>query len=1039
MDLNLHLTVEDQEVSVGDFDILARATSPTSWQLGLKANRVSTSSHVNLQNAGLNGSSFITIAENEFKVALMGFTIETLTQTVGLQGQWAFNTPIPSDNRLEIKLDGNLEGLKALTPSIDLGELSGKLTLDGEITGELANPQYAWTLSVQELNSRKLTIGDLRASGSGDLDALKISNLQMSGEMGSVDGEATIRFDGNQIETQLQTERFQVGDLLALLDVPRVIDGPFTGETSATGELSPLALNIGLDGYFEKLGINDGYSLEIVELTNLATNISATVIGKTIDIRKARLSQPNLDIEAFGEIFLKSPVELDLTSNIKRINLLPLSPIVGLSFDGNGQAALSVDGPADDITVSGSAHLKDFALEGLKFGTFRSAVLFKENQIELPNLTLLRGEGVARGKVIVDIMQPAVDANLDFEEVQINPLLDDLKLAPELLPYVKGRATGNVTLSGPIAELGLTVSASGRDVSFDPLFLPQAHIEAVRVTGPNSPMIFGILAGEQEENVINVEVSSTGNLAIDLKLEDYPFANLIIPSLKNRLGQIDLSADLDGPIDGLNGTVSLTTSECRIDTVDLGDGRGELLFNDGEFKGSLAFPANAIEATASGQVGDKIPVSTTILFEDLEPLRWVDPTTDIGLKTTGSVFIQGDLTDLPALTADANLTAAALNWQGINGTLERAAVISYASEKFRVAELDMNLDGLLVSAMGEVPLEGSQSLQLRVLGNAGGLRPLFGSVESLSGDIDGFIDISGEIAEPQFSGSLTMRDISGKEPTLGLRFTDGVGRMTLIDRDLLIDSATLKTGDGTVSVLGKITFLPEFKPQLQLTLNQAKLKPYPSSEAVVSGELQVSQPRGILVSGALEVNRATYGENVDLSRLFVRQPNMSFGTNIEEEPWDLRVQLSAPQGIFVSNNMVEAELRADLTVRGNTKRMGLIGSVVPLNGTVSYGGNEFEVESGSFDFTDEYAIRPNYATKLRADACGMDLQVNLSGEAERFIVEASGEDETGIVDARDALLCAQFGIGVRNPTSPRTSRALDSKTLCLAQSMHSGE
>ena len=39
--------------------------------------------------------------------------------------------------------------------------------------------------------------------------------------------------------------------------------------------------------------------------------------------------------------------------------------------------------------------------------------------------------------------------------------------------------------------------------------------------------------------------------------------------------------------------------------------------------------------------------------------------------------------------------------------------------------------------------------------------------------------------------------------------------------------------------------------------------------------------------------------------------------------------------------MVEAELRADLTVRGNTKRMGLIGSVVPLNGTVSYGGNEF--------------------------------------------------------------------------------------------------
>ena len=163
----------------------------------------------------------------------------------------------------------------------------------------------------------------------------------------------------------------------------------------------------------------------------------------------------------------------------------------------------------------------------------------------------------------------------------------------------------------------------------------------------------------------------------------------------------------------------------------------------------------------------------------------------------------------------------------------------------------------------------------------------------------------------------------------------------------------------------------------------------------------------ILVSGALEVNRATYGENVDLSRLFVRQPNMSFGTNIEEEPWDLRVQPQCCPGHFVSNNMVEAELRADLTVRGNTKRMGLIGSVVPLNGTVSYGGNEFEVESGSFDFTDEYAIRPNYATK--PSRCLWHGPPSESERRSRALHRrGQREDETGIVDARDALLCAQF-------------------------------
>ena len=85
LDLNLDLELGEQELSIGDFDVLARATSPTSWQLGLKANKVSTNGHINLQNTSLHGSSFLTLADDEFKVALMGFTIESLTHKIGLK------------------------------------------------------------------------------------------------------------------------------------------------------------------------------------------------------------------------------------------------------------------------------------------------------------------------------------------------------------------------------------------------------------------------------------------------------------------------------------------------------------------------------------------------------------------------------------------------------------------------------------------------------------------------------------------------------------------------------------------------------------------------------------------------------------------------------------------------------------------------------------------------------------------------------------------------------------------------------------------
>ena len=1015
LDLEIFLNLPNHDIHIRDFDILARATSPTSWQLGLKANNLTTTGDLIVTDASFGGSSFLTVEPTELKVALSGFKIQTLANELDIQGQWNFTDTITSDNRLQLKLSGTLESLQQMVPTLDANGWQGTLNLDAELAGQMTSPHYAWTLDIQDLVVPKLPLGALQVSGAGDLEKLNLTAMSLKGETGNLEGDALIDFSPLTLSTTLQAQQLQIGSILDILDVPKAVNGPYSGQLVVAGALDPLELEIDLRGLFENLNINDGNRLEIITVRQLTSDISATLTTQELNIHRARLAQANLEVETFGDIRFDNSVTLNLTSNIKRLNLEPLSPVVGLTFTGNGQAALSVDGPSDDFTVSGSTHLKGFGIEGLNFGTLRSAVLYQKDNLELPNLTLLRGDGVARGKVIVDVLAPALEAQLSFEDIEVNPLLDDLQLAPELLPYVRGSATGNITLNGPIAELGLTLSAQGRDLVFDPLYLPTAHVEAVRATGPATPIIFGIVSGNEDQNTINVEVASSGKLEIDLELQDYPFADVIVPALPNRSGTLDLSIDLDGPIDGLTGTARLNTDAWQIDNVDLGKGGGELKFDAGDFQGSFEFPSESIQVVTTGQVGERIPVSTTIEFKELTPLAWVDPETDIRLQTTGSVFIQGDLTNLPGITADANLSSAALNWNGINGTLERAAVISYAGEKFRVAELDMNLDGLLVSAMGEIPVQGSQSLQLRVLGNAGGLSPLFGSIDGLTGEVDGFVDVSGEVAEPQFSGALTLSNLRGREPTLGLNFTEGMGRVTLIDRDLLIDSATMKTGDGNVSILGKVTFLPEFKPQLQLTLNQTRLKPYPSSEAIVSGELQVSQPDGILVSGALEVNRATYGENVDLSRLFIRQPNMTFGTNIEEAPWDLRVQLSAADGIFVSNNMVEAELRADLTVRGNTKRMGLIGSVVPLNGTVSYGGNEFEVESGSFDFTDEYAIRPNYATKLRADACGMDLQVNLSGESERFIVEASGEDETGVVDARDALLCAQFGIRSAEP------------------------
>ena len=958
----------------------------------------------------MHGSSFITITEDDLKVSLMGFEFATLSQEVKLQGHWTFKgNPVPK-NRLQVKISGELGGLGPSLPTDALDSWRGTYAVDGEVAGTLTNPKVSWVFDSKDFAAQDIPIGDLLVSGAADLETVNIANLTLSGPSGTVQGTVDYEFASKSVEAELNSDGLKLENIFKLVDSPPVVRGAYTGTITGNGTIAPLELNADLQGSFYNLDINDGNDFPIVQLPVLASQIRTQITDRRITIERATLDQKNLSIQTFGDITLRPEVMLNLTSNISNISLKPLSPIVGLEFGGAGQAAVSVDGPPEDITVSGSARLKKFELEGLRFGSVRSALLYKDRKIELPNLTLQRDSGTARGKVIVDIDTPGLDAELNFEDIALNPLLADLDLAPELLPYVQGDVSGDVTLQGPLSELGIALDATGKNLLFDPLEIQSGKIVAVRPQGDKTTFKINVESINNQNDTASVAIDADSRLDIDLQLRDYPFSRFHIPALENRQGEFDVSVGLKGPVDSLSGQVAFDTRSLGVRDIKLGNGNGEFRFERGIFNGTVAFPEQSLSMTSKGEVGETIPVNSTIQFEDLRPIDWVDPQTDIDLMVTGSVFLQGDLTNIPAITADANISSASLGWSGISGTLERPAVLSYAEEKFRVAELDLNLDGLNVSAMGEIPIEGSQSLQLRLLGSAGAVAPLFGPLDNLTGLLDGFIDVSGELAEPQFSGNIMMSNLSGRQPTLGLSFSEGFGRLSLIDRDIVIDSATLKTGDGSVNILGKATFLPSFKPELQLTLDRTLLRPYPSSQAVVSGQLQLTQDRQTSITGALEVNSATYGENIDLSRLFIRQPNMSFGADIDDEPWELRVQLSAPDGIFVRNNLVEAELRADLTVRGNTKKMGLIGSVVPLNGTVSYGGNQFDVESGSFDFTDEYAVRPNYATKLSAEACGMDLQVNLSGEAERFIVEASGEDETGVVDARDALLCAQFGI-----------------------------
>ena len=260
-----------------------------------------------------------------------------------------------------------------MLPNLNGEGWGGKLNLDGELSGELGALRYAWTVDVDELVTPKLPLGALTVSGFGDLDQIKLTTLSLNGQQGDLSGELAFNFGLRTLSSDLQAERLNIGAILETFDVVRAVEGSYSGILSTTGTIAPLKLDLGLAGTFGTLEINDGDGLDIISVTKLQSDIRAILTDKLLTIPRAQLAHSNLKIETFGDIRFDESVHLNLTNNLDRIDLGPLSPIVGLQFVGHGQGAISIDGPSDDVTVSGSTHLKEFGIEGLQFGTIRSS------------------------------------------------------------------------------------------------------------------------------------------------------------------------------------------------------------------------------------------------------------------------------------------------------------------------------------------------------------------------------------------------------------------------------------------------------------------------------------------------------------------------------------------------------------------------------------------------------------------------------------------------------------------------------------------
>ena len=292
---------------------------------------------------------------------------------------------------------------------------------------------------------------------------------------------------------------------------------------------------------------------------------------------------------------------------------------------------------------------------------------------------------------------------------------------------------------------------------------------------------------------------------------------------------------------------------------------------------------------------------------------------------------------------------------------------------------------------------------LRYNGPAGALFSFSGLAgQALTGQIAIAADFDGRVDAPRVTGRVRSESLTYENEIYGTRITELalLGRFT--NDSLLIEQLQGRAGDGTVSASGSVSLsaADEYPIDIDLTFDNAQLADADNIAARVSGTLDIvnGPNRPASISGDLTIPEARYqlirsGEEgvVDLAGVRRESGNLqtveeAAGGEEEDEAappsiWQLDIDVSADNRIFVSGMGLESEWEAAFNIGGTATDYRVGGNVELIRGTLGFANQRFELTRGTIELLRGEEINPAIDIRAETDIGGVTAIIAISGRA----------------------------------------------------------
>ncbi|MBI4680446.1 MAG: translocation/assembly module TamB domain-containing protein [Nitrospirae bacterium] len=360
---------------------------------------------------------------------------------------------------------------------------------------------------------------------------------------------------------------------------------------------------------------------------------------------------------------------------------------------------------------------------------------------------------------------------------------------------------------------------------------------------------------------------------------------------------------------------------------------------------------------------------------------------DLSVSLEGFVNLQGKS---DKFSMNSRFSSLAFSLYGYDFNNRGDIVLEFIEDTFKIKSFSIGGKNADINAVGAVKKGQNYNLAINGKINLAPLRVLNKSIESMSGQGNFLIEITGRWESPELKGEINVRDSAAVLAELPYKIGPVNGDIFIDKGRITFDSFKVDFAGGKVLLSG-VGYLEGLIPKRLLVSSSMKglrFRPVEGFDVAFDGGLFLEiSPKKQSISGDINIKKAKYEKRVDWKTWLVRFKEVK-ETRLKQPTFMdktlLNVHITGQDNIFIDNNIARTPVKVDLNVQGTIAQYGLIGRLDARGGTIFFRNNEFEIIEGSVDFVEFNKIVPVFHITAETFTGGYRVRLNLDGPIDKF-------------------------------------------------------